>query len=434
MHVLYVHQNFPAQFGHIAAHLIAEGWRATFVSLTPPGTVAGIEKIQYHVTGGPTRDSHFCSRTFESTMWHCDGVYRALRDRSDVKPDLIVAHAGLGSALFLRELYPDVPVLSFFEYYYRAHHPQSDMAFRRDLPWPLADVSFLRSRARNGPLLLELQNCQLGYCPTAYQRSCFPEEYQPRLRVVFDGIDRSVYHGHNDALRHAGLRTVGGVDIPAGVKVVTYVSRGFESMRGFDVFMKVAKRLCEARDDVVFLVVGDDRIVYGGDANHLDGQTFKQWVLAGDRYDLSRIRFLGTMEPQALALMLAASDLHLYLTVPFVLSWSMVNAMSCGAVVLGSATPPVQELIEDGRNGLLADFFDVDGFVAQANRVLDDPAAHRPLGRAAERLVAEKYSLEVVLPQMKALYEETRGTTRGLESPRNLPPPSPRQVLKARPT
>jgi glycosyltransferase involved in cell wall biosynthesis len=429
MHVLYVHQNFPAQFGHIAAHLIQQGWRATFVSLTPPGNVAGIEKIQYTVTGGPTVGTHFCSRTFESTIWHCDGVYRALRARPDIKPDLIVAHAGLGSALFLRELYPDVPVINFFEYYYRTHHAESDMDFRRDLKWPLPDVSYLRSRARNGPLLLELQNCQLGYCPTAFQRSCFPDEYQPKLRVLFDGIDRKIYHGHGDQQRHAGARNVAGVEVPAGTKVVTYVSRGFESMRGFDLFMKIAKRLVDERTDVIVLIVGDDRIVYGGDSSHLGGKTFKQWVLDQDQHDLTRIRFLGLIPPLQLAEILAASDLHIYLTVPFVLSWSMVNAMSCGAVVLGSATPPVREMIADGQNGLLGDFFDVDAFVAKANGVLDDPAGHRPLGRAAEALVAEKYSLDVVLPQMKAMYEEARAITRGLEPPRPLSPESRRQVL-----
>jgi glycosyltransferase involved in cell wall biosynthesis len=432
MHVLYVHQNFPAQFGHVAAHLIRHDWRATFVSLTPGGNVAGIEKIQYTVTGGPTQASHFCSRTFETVMWHSDGIYRALRERPDVKPDLIVAHAGLGSALFLRELYPDVPVINLFEYYYRTHHPESDMTFRRDLNWTLPDLSYLRSRARNGHLLLELQNCQLGYCPTAYQRSCFPDEYQPKLRTLFDGIDRSVYHSHGGQFRHTGKRTIAGVDVPAGTKIVTYVSRGFESMRGFDIFMRVAKRLCDQRSDVLFLVVGDDRIVYGGDSNHLNGKTFKQWVLDQDQYDLARIRFLGVIPPQDLSNLLAASDLHLYLTVPFVLSWSMVNAMSCGAVVLGSDTPPVREMITAGHTGLLADFFDVDAFVSQATQVLDDPAAHRPLGDAAEKLVAERYSLDVVLPQMKAMYEEAMRVKRGLESPRDLAPASPRQVLKVK--
>lgn len=429
MHVLYVHQNFPAQFGHIAAHLVKQGWRATFVSLQPSGNVGGIEKIQYTVTGGASEETHFCSRTFENTIWHSDGVYRALRERPDMKPDLIVAHAGLGSALFLRELYPDMPVINLFEYYYRPHHPYSDMTFRHDLGWQLSDLSFLRSRVRNAALLLELQNCQIGYCPTTFQRSCFPDEYQPKLRVLFDSIDRTIYHGHGDTLRHAGQRTIAGVDVPAGMKVITYVSRGFESMRGFDLFMKIAKRLCDRRSDVIFLVVGDDRIAYGGDANHLGGKTFKQWVLAQDNYDLNRIKFLGTIPPTTLAPMLAASDLHIYLTVPFVLSWSMVNAMSCGAVVLGSRTPPVEEMITDGQNGLLADFFDVDEFVTKAEAVLDDPAAHRPLGQAAERLVAEKYSLDVVLPQMQAMYEDARRVNAGLESPRDLAPSSSRQIL-----
>src|SRR4029077_20020680 len=140
---------------------------------------------------------------------------------------------------------------------------------------------------------------------------------------------------------------------------------------------------------------------YGGDENHIKPyKTFKEWTLAQQNYDLSKIRFVGRMMPDDLGKLLAASDLHIYLTVPFVLSWSMMDAMSCGAVVLGSATSPVKEMIRDGENGLMADFFNPDEFAAKAIEVLKDPDAHRPLGRAAEQMIAEQYSLDAVLPQM----------------------------------
>lgn len=435
MHVLYVHQNYPAQFGHVAAHLVKQlKWQATFVTLASAGGDSGIQTLQYQTTGGPTRDTHFCSRTFESNTWHGDGVYRALRDRPFIRPDLIVAHAGLGSAHFLRELYPDVPVLGFFEYYYRPHHPQCDMGFRADLGWKVEDIRYLRARNRNAISLLELQNCQLGYAPTAFQLSTLPKEYHPKLRVLFDGIERRIFHGHNDTLRpvRSGPRKVGGVAIPDGARVVTYCSRGFESMRGFDIFMKAAKLICRQRNDVIFLVVGSDRMVYGGDEQHLAGKTFKQWVLEQDSYDLDRIRFLGQVPPSDLAKILAASDLHLYLTAPFVLSWSMINAMSCGAVVLGSRTPPVEEMITDGSTGLLADFHSPEEFADKALKVLADPQAYRPLGRAAEEKVASRLSTDVILPQMVQLYEATVQTKTGLESPRPLAPSSPRQVLAPR--
>ncbi|HEX2972576.1 MAG TPA: hypothetical protein VHP11_09595, partial [Tepidisphaeraceae bacterium] len=131
MHILYVHQNFPAQFGHIAKHLVQKlGWQCTFASETPPGMVDGIQKISYKLTGGATKSTHYCSRTFENTVWHCDAVYQALKAHPDIEPDLIVGHSGFGSTLFLRELYGDVPIINLFEYYYLPHDPLSDMDFR----------------------------------------------------------------------------------------------------------------------------------------------------------------------------------------------------------------------------------------------------------------------------------------------------------------
>jgi glycosyltransferase involved in cell wall biosynthesis len=415
MHVLYVHQNFPAQFGHIAQHLTGKlGWRCTFVSESDAGSAGGIEKIQYKVVGGARKENHFCSRTFENSVWHCDAVYRAIKARPDLKPDLIVGHSGFGSTLFLREMYPDVPVVNLFEYYYRPHGPESDMDFRQDLGWKVPEEKYLRARARNAMILLDLQNCQLGYAPTEFQRSRFPQEYAGKLRVVFDGIDRAIYHGHGETRRAPGTsRSIAGKEIGPGTRVVTYVSRGFESMRGFDIFMRAAKRIYQEYPDVVFVVVGTDRIAYGGDEDYLGGnKSFRHWVMNREAFDQSKFIFTGRIPPTELAEILAATDLHIYLTVPFVLSWSMMNAMSCGAVVLGSATPPVMEMIRDGKNGLLADFFDAEDFAKTALKVLRDPAAFRPLGREAERIIEERYSLDAVLPEMLKLYDQAAQAAR----------------------
>ena len=260
-------------------------------------------------------------------------------------------------------------------------------------------------------ILLDLQNCNAAYTPTAFQKSRFPAEYLPKLQVIFDGVDRAIYHGHNESLRpppsERGTRNILGKSVPADTRIVTYVSRGFESMRGFDIFMRTAKRIAQEYPNVLFFVVGEDKVSYGGDTNHTgSGVTFKQWVLAREEFDLTRFIFTGRLSPPHLARLLACTDLHIYLTVPFVLSWSMMDAMSCGAVVLGSATKPIQEMIKGDENGLLADFFDVEGLAQKAVQAIRDPAAMRPLGRAAEAMIAEQYSLEAVLPEMLKLYEE----------------------------
>jgi glycosyltransferase involved in cell wall biosynthesis len=188
-------------------------------------------------------------------------------------------------------------------------------------------------------------------------------------------------------------------------------------MRGFDIFMKAAKLICDRMPNVIFFVVGTDRVAYGGDESYTGGKTFKQWVLDQDAYDLSRIKFIGRLPMDELGRTLASSDLHVYLTVPFVLSWSMMDAMSCGAVVLASDTSPVKEMIRDGENGLLANFFSPEDFADKACAVLADPDAYRHLGRAAEKMVEEQYSLNALLPQMLKLYEDAMQTKTGLEPP-----------------
>jgi len=195
-------------------------------------------------------------------------------------------------------------------------------------------------------------------------------------------------------------------DVAAGERVVTYVSRGLEAIRGFDVFMRVAKRLCDARDDVRVLVAGEPVSAYGYETRLIDAPSFKAHVLAGDDYDLRRIRFLGRVPAGDLAALLARSDLHVYLTVPYVLSWSCLHAMAAGCVVLGSDTPPVREVIGDGESGLLAGFDDVEGLTAKALEVLAEPQRYRHLGAAARARVAGDFALEHTFGAYRRFIEE----------------------------
>ena len=180
-------------------------------------------------------------------------------------------------------------------------------------------------------------------------------------------------------------------------------------MRGFDIFMRIAKRLCDQRDDVLFVVVGEDRVAYGGDQRFTEGKTFKHWVLGQDDYDLERILFLGRIPTEELAQLFSITDLHIYLTAPFVLSWSLMDALSCGAKVLASDTAPLREMVTPGENGLLFDFFDVESAVEQASQVLDRPAEYEGMGTRASQIIREKYSMDVCLPQILQLYDSVVG-------------------------
>ncbi|HVX16306.1 MAG TPA: glycosyltransferase [Pirellulales bacterium] len=404
MHVLFVHQNFPAQFGHIGSYLVKQkGFRCTFVSQQPPGNEGGIERVQYSIQGGATPQTHFCSRTFENAVWHSHAIYEALRTRDDIRPDLVVGHSGFLHTVFLRELY-DCPIVNYFEYFY--HTRGTDMDYRPDFPYPA--INHLRARARNAGLLLDLEDCDAGYSPTRWQRSLLPATYRAKVRVVFDGIDTNIWQPLVGVPRRVGDR-----DIPSDVKIVTYVSRGMESIRGFDIFMKTARLLCQRRQDVIFVVVGEDRVCYGGDLEFTGRQTFKQWVLSRDDYDLSRFIFTGLMPTTSLAQLFAISDLHIYLTVPFVLSWSLMDALACGTTVLASDTAPVREMIEHEQNGLLTDFFDSERMADVAEAVLDHPQDYKHLGAAGAQMIRERYSLDVCLPKMLDLYEEATHTRRG---------------------
>jgi glycosyltransferase involved in cell wall biosynthesis len=400
MHVLFVHQNFPAQFGHIAAHLIQRhGYRCTFVTERRGGKAGEIECVQYKAEGGATKHNHYCTRTFENATRHALGVYAAVKARPDLRPDLIVAHSGFGSTLFLRELFPDVPIINYFEYFYRTRG--SDMDFRKD--FPPQPIDFLRARARNATVLLDLDNCDAGYSPTEYQRGLFPKEFQGKLQTIFDGVDTSIWKPMS------GLpRIVNGHQVPDGMKVVTYATRGMESMRGFDIFMKAAKKLADRRKDVIFLIAGQDRVCYGGDERFTGGKTFKEWVLSQDNFDLSRFVFLGLIPPLELAKLFNITDVHVYLTVPFVLSWSLLDALACGATVLASDTAPVREMIQNGVNGVLCDFFNVDALTELTNQLLDRRDEYKVLGRQGAAIIRENYSVDVCLPKMVELYESVK--------------------------
>jgi glycosyltransferase involved in cell wall biosynthesis len=403
MHVLFVHKNFPAQFGHIAAYLIKQkGYRCTFVSETPPGIVGGIQKIQYRAAGGANDKTHYLTRTFENATAHATGVYEALKPLvTRLRPDLVVGHSGFGSTLFLPELYPAAPVINYFEYYYHPHN--SDMDFRPE--WPVLEEDVLRARTRNAMILLDMEYCRAGYSPTEYQASLMPAAYRPKLRVLHDGIDTDFWRRRRPAERAFGSHTFG-----PDTRIVTYVSRGFESMRGFDVFLHAAKKIYTADPRVVFLIVGSDRVCYGGDLKFIKDKSFKDFVLRQEDFDLNRLIFLGQVKPADLVQIFSLSDLHIYLTVPFVLSWSLLDALASGCTVLASDTAPVREFIRHGETGLLQNFFDVDGFANTALEVLQDPEAYRHLGQAGEQLIREHYSLQTIIPRMTAFYEEVAAT------------------------
>lgn len=403
MHILFTHRAFPAQFGQLALELTKRyGWRCSFlidhISRCPepsPEMLARLELHQVALSAAfRSQKNPPWAQSYGRYLELCQAGFEAVRAIPDLRPDLVVGHAGLAPTLFLPELL-DCPMINYCEYYFARQH--RDLTYRIDLP-PAEPAPFF-PRCINAATLASLIACDAGYAPTEWQRGSFPRRYWPKIEVHFDGIDTDLYRPRRPDL------VVNGQSIPPETRVVTFVARGLESMRGFDLFLKVAQRLCRARSDLLFLVAGDEETYYGWDQLHTGQPSFKQWVLSQGDYDLSRFVFLGHVEPARLADVLGRSDLHFYLTVPFVLSWSLINAMSCACTVLGADVEPVREVLAPGRTGLLEPLFDTERLAETALRVLDDPGSYRPLGLAARALVEEKYALDVCIPTLKTYFE-----------------------------
>ncbi len=406
MHVMFIHPNFPAQFGHIAQHLKVEmKWDATFVtSIDTTHLKLPFNHINYRLKDNEPQPKVFYNpSSLQELMEHMFAIYRGLRGVPKIRPNLVVGHTSYGTLLYLRNLY----ACPFVGYYELLPPPfwSDGLVLRKEFPPPEAIRLF--NATYHALTYLHLHAVDTLYTPTEYQKSTAPPELQHKIRVIFDGVDTEAFQ-RKPLPRPYEFR---GLTIPPDTRVVTYVSRGLESARGFDIFMKVAKRICDQMDNVIFLIAGQERTFYGHELHHIGNKSFKQYVLEGDDYDLSRIHFLGLIPITDLVTMYNLSDLHMYLTVPYVLSWSMIQAMSSGCTILGSATPPVQEAIDHDEQGLLADFYDVDALTDHALRILKDPEQFRYLGQAARERVMDRYEKGKCIDQLIELFRETAGDT-----------------------
>jgi glycosyltransferase involved in cell wall biosynthesis len=404
MHILFIHDAFPAQFGRLALELNKRyGWKCSFLvedlSRCPTPTPEmlqhlEIEKLPLSEDLRKNREIPW-AQVYGRYLESCRAVYEAVRAKPQWQPDLVVAHGGRGApTLFLPEVL-NCPIINYCEYYFAPS--RRDISYRIDLP--LVDPSQFYPRCINAMTLVSLVDCHAGYCPTRWQKETFPKRFWPKIEVHFDGIDTELYRPRSVP------RVVTGKTIPAGTRVVTFVARGLESMRGFDQFMKLANRICHEMNEVIFVVVGEAEIYYGWDKLHTGQPSFKKWVLSQGEYDLDRFIFLDYVEPSVLSDFLCLSDLHVYLTVPFVLSWSFFNALACGRVVLASDVDPVLEVIEPGKNGLLASLFDTDALCQNALQVLKNPGEFQPLGESARTLMETHYSIDACIPSLREYFE-----------------------------
>ncbi|MBI4194889.1 MAG: glycosyltransferase [Betaproteobacteria bacterium] len=399
MNLLFVHQNFPGQFKHLAPHFARAGHRVLALAIDGPG-LPGIDVRRYKPGRASSREIHPWAAEFETKVIRgeaCAAAAMKLKAEG-FSPDVIVANPGWGESLFLKDVWPDARLLALIEFYYAAR----GLDFDFDPEFHRADVARdAKLRAKNTHLLMTLQDMDWGVSPTHFQRGTVPETYRERISVIFDGIDTTAVKPDAGASVRLGERIV-----RAGEEVITFVNRNLEPQRGYHVFMRALPEVLRRRPDAVALIVGGDGVSYGAAAP--EGRTWKQIFLdeVKDRLDLNRVFFPGRLAYADYLKVLQVSACHVYLTYPFVLGWSCIEAMSAGCLVVGSRTPPVEEVIAHDKNGLLADFFDVNALAGTVSECLADPAKHAHLRAAARAIALERYDLATVcLPQQVELVE-----------------------------
>lgn len=387
MKVLFIHQNFPGQFKYLAPALARRGDDVRALGITGR-EVPGVRLRNYLVSRSNTKGVHPWAQEFEAKMLRgqaCGEAMERLREDGFV-PDLVVVHPGWGESLCIRDVFPEARQLHFVEWYYRPYG--SDVNYDDEF----ADPAFSPSqvRAKNAANLLALEEMDAGYAPTVWQRDQLPERDRHRVEVIHDGVNTAQLKPDRSATITFQRQQL---SLGRDDELVTFVNRNLEPVRGWHVFARSLPRLMALRPRAHFAIIGDNKTSYG--PSHGSGKSWRDVMLAelGDRVDMDRIHFLGRIPYSALIRLFQASSCHVYLTVPFVLSWSMLEAMAVEALVVASDTPPVREVIEDGVNGLLTPFHDADALAERVASVLAEPQRYERIRTAARQTIVDRYDL-----------------------------------------
>lgn len=388
MKILFVHQNFPGQFPHLSQALAKRGHKV--LALTDQGNQrrSPVQVVQYKSPDEVTTSSAL-GRSFST---HAERGYlaargaRALRDKHGFVPDVILGHSGWGETMFLREIWPDAKLLVYAELMYRTRG--HDVGFDPEVSADTDEARFM-TITRSMHLLHGIVAADAALSPTLYQADSFPPELRSKITVIHDGIDTARVRPNPDTT----LTLPNGEIADSSQEILSFVSRSLEPYRGFHIFMRALPEVLAARPKAQVVIVGAEGVSYGTQPR--DAESWKAKMLAelGDRLDLKRVHFMGRLAYQDYLALIQLTRVHCYLTYPFVLSWSLTEAMAAGGYVVASDTAPVRELITDGVNGRLVPFFDVPALSAALIRGLEgDPQADR-LKAAARQTILDGYDL-----------------------------------------
>jgi glycosyltransferase involved in cell wall biosynthesis len=399
MKILVVHQNFPGQFKHLVPVLLADPANQV-VAFTMNEFVGpkNLRVIRYQAQRGTSKDIHPWVAETETKVIRGDAAFRAALSlkKEGFEPDLILAHPGWGESLFLKQVWPRAKMVIYCEFHYASEG--TDVGF--DPEFPMKDeAETCRVRMKNVNNFLHFDVADAGVSPTEWQKSTFPEPFRSKIDVVHDGIDTNVITPNPTASLKLGDRLLTRDD-----EIITFVNRNLEPYRGYHIFMRALPTILKARPKARVVIVGGDGVSYGAAAP--SGQTWKQIYLneVKDQLDLSRVHFVGNVPYQHFIPLLQLSRVHVYLTYPFVLSWSLLEAMACGCSIVASDTAPLKEAIVDGQTGRMVPFFEPQTLALNIIDLLEDESQRLHLGAQARRFAVDHYDLNrVCLPKMREI-------------------------------
>ena len=405
MNYLFIHQNYPGQFLHIIRHLVQDPTnQLVFISEPNANRIEGVRRAFYQAPGGEQPSTHPNARDYEQAARRAEAVATTAANlkRLGFQPDVIIGHHGWGELLNLPDVWPDTPILGYYEFYYRTDG--QDVGY--DPEFPTTADRFARIRAMNVVNLLALSLEQHGQTPTHWQHTRYPDWAQGRIRVIPEGANLDTCKP--DAAVAKRDFSIGDFTVTPKQKLVTYVARNLEPYRGFHVMMRALPRLLRERPDAKVVLVGGDGVSYGAKLSEGTWRDYMRRELAG-KYDESRVLFAGQVGYGTYLKLLQRSDAHVYLTYPFVASWSLREALACGCPMVVSDVESVTEFVEHNRTGLVVPGLDPARVAAGVLTLLEDTKSARRL-RIASRRHAER---TLGMPRHIEAYRATIGELTG---------------------
>ena len=393
--ILFVHQNFPGQFKNLAPALIKEGYDVHAIGYQPnvsqvkPHT--GLTLHMYSISKGTSEDIEPLAAEFETKMIRGKATADKCEElkNSGLNPRLIISHPQWGETFFLKDVWPETKILSYFEMHWRME--DSDIDFDKEFfNEELKRFTSRKIRPRNAFNEIIYRDSDKIMTPTEYQKSTAPDYLKKDIEVVHDGIDTNVLIPSNKGEFNIGEK----IKLTKNDKIISFINRNLEPQRGYHIFMRSLPKVLKENPDAHILIIGSNNKGYGLPAP--DGQSWKEifYNEVKDKIDETRVHFLGRVDYKTLIGIYQLTTLHVYLTYPFVLSWSVLEAMSCESLVLGSNTAPVSEVITNKKNGLLVDFFDIDKLSDTMNDVLKNPKKFDKIRINARNTIKSKYDLK----------------------------------------